>query len=122
MRASLIPSITPRAAAEAPSVPVRNVGRTDVVTSWPVSEKKLAAPTAPTPDVNQRPSGAAATAFSQPSPLLVISRPHDRQLQNQPLALVTAATLLLKHRHRRLLGVAGTHRAGPIRCAPPQPD
>jgi hypothetical protein len=31
--ASLIPSMMPSAAAEAPSVPVRNVGSTDVVAS-----------------------------------------------------------------------------------------
>ena len=63
--ASLIPSTTPSAAAEAPSVPVRNVGSTDVVTSWPASEKKLDAPMAPTPGLSHFRLGAWVTRLLQ---------------------------------------------------------
>jgi hypothetical protein len=61
-----MPSIRPSAPAEAPSVPVRNVGSTEVVISWPESDNRLAAPTAPTPGVNQRGDDWPEVAGSPP--------------------------------------------------------
>ena len=49
VRASLMPSIRPSTPAVERSVTVTNVGRIDVVISWPESLKKLANPTPATP-------------------------------------------------------------------------
>jgi hypothetical protein len=56
--ASLMPSIRPSAPADAPSVTVTKLGRTEVAISWPASLKKLVRPTLPTPRVSHLRSGS----------------------------------------------------------------